>query len=543
MISSAVKLLALLNQEQGSALTESDIGFGLPSLYTGADKRSDNEVVVSITSPKYRGDASVRYFRMELGILFNGLTVSFPFGGNTALSQLVPLLNRYYGTDFDADMFDDVTASNGQVVLSAKATDYYISGSITVADGDLPSVIPLISELITQQQFDGFLYFDQYGQPAEGLTFMQALTYPIDFSDISDSLAYRDSTDIDEFFSDVLYEAMGIPWDYVDELSPYNLKDATVSYNGKVAYVDGRLPAVNADYTHVMALAVDETKCSNLVGAGVLHYNLPEEKLWLKTNVIVTTTYDAITTVLAPNRALNNGNIEKINLYKRFSYGGYQCDLLLWVRFFNGNYLANIANYAQYIQVGDVIYEKKVINNASTSNTYVGYAAISGNHDDNFVENTKFTFSVYGGVVKLATTETPEKTVLTFDFVPDTTWTNAYVISGGGSRVIGVASESLNNGAWQLDGTQWGFCFNPPDQVIAGKYCITILIRAVSNNSVISWQQAPAAFVVDGLTYFKTSTVINSRVAYIPEDDELAAKVYGAGSHTFYVLDNRIAPV
>lgn len=282
MSAAELLLLALINDEQGSSIAEADIAFGTPSAYAEGDARGDFETVVTVSSPNYRDTIDIRYFRIDLGTLFSGINVTFPFGSAATVADLVPLLNQYYGLNFDASFVDGTTAvtdpGNGDpktAVITAAADNHYLVGTITVTDGSLPELLPPISDIITATQLNGFYYDEDINNPASGKVFGKFLTYPVDFTTMQATLSPLVVDDlVDATFTADFADVTGQPWVFDDQAAAeYNLSGGKVVFNGTTAdAVAASWSANTTDFVNICIIDIDEAQSTSPLGRIYLHY-------------------------------------------------------------------------------------------------------------------------------------------------------------------------------------------------------------------------------------------------------------------------------
>lgn len=286
--------LDLLNAEGkdpgADDIVAADITATTPATYAEGDARGDDEVSTTVTVDGYRDSVEVRYFRPNLATLFNGINVTFPFGGATTKDAIVALLNQYYGLTYDASHFVDntvVAGSPNTFSLEANAGNFYVTGSVTLTDGDVPTIQPDITDLVTLSTLSGFYYPDGIASvDFAGHTSAQFITYPLDFSDVeADINGYTTSSDLDadSTFADLLTGYTGVTW-VVSEDTPadYNIANAIVMYNGVTSAAvstidDDRVPVVRTEFDNVLVIDLSEADQADggVVGQIYLHYNDP----------------------------------------------------------------------------------------------------------------------------------------------------------------------------------------------------------------------------------------------------------------------------
>lgn len=378
MTPSGLRLLSLFNSEEGTTFGESDLVFSLPMVVTESP-RGDNEVYVQVTAPGYRGSTTISYFRLDLSVLFNGISVSLPFNGATTSTEIVTLLNRYYGTDFDAAMFASSTVTDGSIDLVAANNDIMLVGQITIVDGSLPEVLPPINELITQQQFDGFMYIGSLtAEELVSRTNARFVSYPLDLSEYKDEMkTFVDGTDLSDL-ADFLLDVTGTMWDYVDALAPHNLYGATVVYNGVIslAPAEYEINTDDGEFTHVLLVTPSPSYCSDLAGTLVYRYKGTFIVDMVSGQYTDIYGYDsgvaAVIGSITPTNDSNGNAITRLSIYpKDYRYGD------LFVQIKQADTPVAAAYYPVKIQINEVVF---VFNGTIGNDEQASYVTETGDY-------------------------------------------------------------------------------------------------------------------------------------------------------------------
>lgn len=550
MIESALRLLSLLNADQGSSLTESDVSFGTPLVYTGGDARGPNEVSVVINSPNHRGSASVRYFRIDLSVLFNGVTVKFPFGDVTDSDGLIPLLNQYYGTDFTVDMFTTTTVTdpgngdNKTLVLTAKGGDYYVSGTVTLTDAALPETVPFISELITQQEFNGFKYFGFEDQLSTGQSYVRLETYPVDFTPMVDELSYFGAEDINEDFANALKQATGLDWVYQDGLASRNLFGASLLYYGRTEDAPTVYHA-NTDYAYVVVLALNSDYCSDQFGAMYLHFNA---ELGFLTTVKVGTKSSTYFNSIVPDVPYTSvGVITRWQVYFNYTFGGFDLKLIISISdYVSGTAIRDLDMYPPTILMGDVTYTKAIVQDG-----WCGYIVESGDPTTNEVAGATYDVILNDGRYREIGPGNPSQT---FDVNMVNTQYSYYLVSNATADIpfghlSGDDGPLDSNYVVEYAGSGGNIIYNfgiwngygpIPDIRVSARF------RAQGSTTYLSYINAPTYLKIGDAEYRKVTGGTGNRVYYYLRDSSFQTAHlanFTTGPKTVIVLDERFMEV
>lgn len=153
-VASEVKVLDLINSENGSDLEQSMVVFDDPAVVTDGDHNTSVVVNSTAVSP-YGGKVEVQYDRLDLNVLFHGLAVEMAVSGTPTLADKICGINAEYGTDLDVEDFIEEPMDENYTKIKALATSLAYTGEIVCRFYQMR--LPL-DERLTTNQLAGFKY-------------------------------------------------------------------------------------------------------------------------------------------------------------------------------------------------------------------------------------------------------------------------------------------------------------------------------------------------------------------------------------------------
>lgn len=158
LLTSAAQLLALINEENSTTLTESDVTFGLPSAHGGANPGDTDVVVSAAANSGYTGTVTVNYNRLDLAgfSIYGAAEVFVPEGATVA--DIVAAFNALYEANLGVDDYDEAASApvpddDGEnFTLVADANSLAYSGQIVIV---VRLATVALSSVITTTNLDG----------------------------------------------------------------------------------------------------------------------------------------------------------------------------------------------------------------------------------------------------------------------------------------------------------------------------------------------------------------------------------------------------
>lgn len=262
-LTSKQNLLKLINEENAISpvLTLEDVDIGLPEVVS-VDGRDSQVILTS----KMRGDVgsqvTVDYHRRPLEDYLKDDNV---FGDEEVQTthDLLSVINERFGLMLDNEDIEDnpITGLTHDVVAVETSHEWRSFAVISVEPAT-----PL-ADVIPNTALDGLVYPDH-----QDVLLGQAYIYShgIDCSRISPFLSLLAvGTELDDTALAVeLNKCVPEVWAAVDTTAPYNLRNATVTYDGAPA----GLPGSNGKYARVVAVELSD-RCTNFSGTLTLHFN------------------------------------------------------------------------------------------------------------------------------------------------------------------------------------------------------------------------------------------------------------------------------
>ncbi|QOC54603.1 putative virion structural protein [Salmonella phage pSal-SNUABM-04] len=292
-------VLDLINEKNQQAnLPLSKIILNTPVVNDGDDKadRNTRMTVKARKNSGYIGTQDVTYDRLDGEKLFLNVTAYLDVKEPKTTTDLLAKLNEQYGLKITEDDIIAATIPDGtnppltnpddpdpipvDHLVQFKDECYAYLGNIPVKIGAKPQVGERLSLVITQTQLDGLKYPDL---PQDGKGQAYIYSYGVDCSPISKFLNAQAPGVLanDTAFAVELNKVVPELWISEDALKDYNLKGSDVKYvgptddDGTATGTDPKVPVAgaNQNYSHVMLLELDDTKCSNFTGTMFLHFN------------------------------------------------------------------------------------------------------------------------------------------------------------------------------------------------------------------------------------------------------------------------------
>lgn len=170
-------MLALINTDNATTLTDATLDFGLPTAATGqAPTRNTVLTVTAKAGSGYSGSVEVTYNRLHLQTAVldaSGKTASFGLGDATKIKDFIPELNALLGInltdedyeDGDLPEFTGTPNEEHSVQLVAKQDSLCYIGSLTftVKGEDIA-----LSSVLTVTELNGLTYVAPAPEPAPG---------------------------------------------------------------------------------------------------------------------------------------------------------------------------------------------------------------------------------------------------------------------------------------------------------------------------------------------------------------------------------------
>lgn len=267
-----------INLENKADLTLADVTLFTPKVPTTQDEidlaAGRNTVVRVAATPiaNATGATFVYYNRLDFTAMFTGpdgiqpLRVPVNFDTVFTAWDVVPFINQYYGLMLQtSDILDNTIDRNGWTfTLEAGVNSLGWIGSVPVqlVRGDA-LLAPNFTEVTVAPY--AYPYFNtKVGQGA-------IYSYPWRFDDYAAELKAMGLTADNARLAQILKTVTGDSWLVYRSPVDFNLKEATVTYNGK----NSRDLPTNPSVDNVMVIELS-LYCNNFGGRLYLHYNDPE---------------------------------------------------------------------------------------------------------------------------------------------------------------------------------------------------------------------------------------------------------------------------
>lgn len=266
-------IIDLINIANSSTLDETKITFAAPTVITpGQDGHNSTSLVSSIPGSGYRGNVTVSYIRLDIGLLFANIALNLNVTTYTSTKDLLPLLNSKFGlgltTDDIQDNPIDKTGNPVTHTIVTKATSLAYIGQVTTTIGPDPDVGERLDTVILTTNLNGLLY------PNGDTTKAQAREYSwgVDCSSISAWLQVRatDETITDNSLATELNKVVPDTWVYdANAAQDYNTAGATIVFSG----ANDPTFDTNQSFNRIVQVQLSDTLCGNVGGILTLGYN------------------------------------------------------------------------------------------------------------------------------------------------------------------------------------------------------------------------------------------------------------------------------
>lgn len=157
-------VLDQINNDNSSALTLTQVSFGLPTAATGTSPARDTDCTVSsIANEGYSGSVVVHYNRVDISTVPGSRSKIFPKGSAVNISDLVPQINAAYQINLTSADYTDAALPtftgepneehDFQLTISSDSLPFKNSVTLTVKANDIP-----LSSVITTATLNGLVY-------------------------------------------------------------------------------------------------------------------------------------------------------------------------------------------------------------------------------------------------------------------------------------------------------------------------------------------------------------------------------------------------
>lgn len=266
-------IIDLINLTNNSTLDETKITLSAPTAITpGQDGHNSTAVVSSIPGKGYRGNVTVSYIRLDIGLLFANIALNLNVTTYTSTKDLLPILNSKFGlgltTDDIQDNPIDKTANPVVHTIVTKTTSLAYIGQVVTTIGPDPDVGERLDTVILTTNLNGLLY------PNGDTTKAQAREYSwgVDCSSISVWLQVRatDETITDNALASQLNKVVPDTWVYdAAAAQDYNTAGATIVFSG----ANDPTFDTNQAFNRIVQIQLSPTLCGNVGGILTLGYN------------------------------------------------------------------------------------------------------------------------------------------------------------------------------------------------------------------------------------------------------------------------------
>lgn len=265
-------VIDLINVANSTSLTDGQVTIGTPTaLSSDPDNYNTSAPAHAIKGSGYIGGVTVKYNRLDIGLLFKNIAVNVNALSATTTTGLLQTLNEKYGLGLSAaDVVDNpistaTTPITHTIQIAANSLAY--TGSVTTTIGEDPEVGERLNTVILITNLNGLLY------PNSDTTKGQAREYSwnINGSSISTWLSARvtGETIADTALAIELNKVTPDIWVFDDAAADYNTSGAEVLYAGP----NDATRDTNQTYSRIVQFKLSETLCTNLGGVLTLGYN------------------------------------------------------------------------------------------------------------------------------------------------------------------------------------------------------------------------------------------------------------------------------
>ena len=267
-------IVDLINVANSTTLDETKISLGAPTAITvDSNGHNTTAVVSSVPGSGYRGDVTVSYIRLDIGLLFKNIALNLNVTTPSTTKDLLPLLNSKYGLGLTIDDIEDnaIDMGDGSATpthaIVIKATSFAYIGTVTTTIGPDPEIGEKLDTVILTTNLTGLLY------PNDDTTKAQAREYSwgVDASSISAWLQVRvtDEEITDNSLATELNKIVPNTWVYdADAAQDYNTAGAKVIFAG----VNDNTKDTNQQFNRIVQIELSDTLCGNMGGILTLGY-------------------------------------------------------------------------------------------------------------------------------------------------------------------------------------------------------------------------------------------------------------------------------
>ncbi len=140
-------IVSLINRDNNSSINVNQVTFGQPESIVGSEERNTTTPVLAITEQGLTGSARVEYTRLDLSVLFDGITIKIKAPEEVSPDGILNVVNKLYGLQLSKDEIvntevDLTPNEDGKVMYTITAKDSIVyTGSFELELLVKPSVI------------------------------------------------------------------------------------------------------------------------------------------------------------------------------------------------------------------------------------------------------------------------------------------------------------------------------------------------------------------------------------------------------------------
>lgn len=153
--SSAAMLIQLINEDNGTSITQADVNIGLPSDYAGTAGRNTQVTISAKAGRPYSGSFTFHYKRLQLGTAWNSGIVFTTGTAYVDTHSILPLINSQFGLQLDTSDITNTTFTGGTATLTAASTSLIWKGSVSIT---LNAPTVALSTIFSVVDLNGFEY-------------------------------------------------------------------------------------------------------------------------------------------------------------------------------------------------------------------------------------------------------------------------------------------------------------------------------------------------------------------------------------------------
>lgn len=159
-------IVSLINKDNNASINVNQVAFGQPEVIAGSAERNTAAPVLAIPDQGLTGSARVEYTRLDLSVLFDGITIKIKAPEEVSPDGILNVVNKLYGLQLSKDEIintevDLTPNKDGKVMYTIAAKDSIVyTGSFELELLVKPSVIA--GALLTES--GGYLLTEN-GQP------------------------------------------------------------------------------------------------------------------------------------------------------------------------------------------------------------------------------------------------------------------------------------------------------------------------------------------------------------------------------------------